>query len=121
VSTAIYIEHFPSDICPDKNVPVIAVFTKFDQFKHDIKMKLEDEGRDPGTDHDAEMERVFNQYYLASLSGPPPFVRLERMHKHDQQCTDLIEVTANALTGAYSKPLNGPIIFLREGSGVYQL
>jgi len=58
-------------------VPVIAVFTKYDQFKCDIKMKLEDEGRDPGTDFDTEVEHVFNEYYLASLSGPPPFVRLE--------------------------------------------
>ena len=58
-------------------VPVIAVFTKYDQFKRDIKMKLEDEGRDPGTHFDTEVESVFNQYYLASLSGPPPLVRLE--------------------------------------------
>ena len=58
-------------------VPVIAVFTKFDQFKRDIKMKLEDEGRNPGTDLDTEVESVFNRYYLASLSGPPPFVCLE--------------------------------------------
>ena len=58
-------------------VPVIAVFTKFDQFKCDIKMKLEDEGRDPETYFEAEVESVFDQYYLGSLSEPPPFVRLE--------------------------------------------
>ena len=58
-------------------VPVIALFTKFDQFKLDIKMKLEDEGRDSGTHLDTEVESVFYQHYLASLSGPPPFVRLE--------------------------------------------
>ena len=58
-------------------VPVIAVFTKFDQFKHDIKMRLEDQGRDPETELDAEVENVFNQHYLASLDGPPPFIRLE--------------------------------------------
>ena len=58
-------------------VPVIAVFTKYDQFKRDIKMKLEDEGRDPDTHFDTEVESVFNRYYLASLSGPPPFVLLE--------------------------------------------
>ena len=95
-------------------VPVIAVFTKFDQFKDDIKMKLQDEGCDAGTDFDTEVESVFNRRYLASLSGPPPFVRLESeyffsqfppilisvgMHKDDQQCTDLLEVTANALSG----------------------
>ena len=60
-------------------VPVIAVFTKFDQFKRDIKMKLEGEGRGPETDFETEMERVFHRYYLDSLSRPkpPPFVRLE--------------------------------------------
>ena len=40
-------------------------------------MKLRDEGRDSGTDFDTEVESVFNRYYLASLSGPPPFIRLE--------------------------------------------
>ena len=58
-------------------VPVIAVFTKYDQFKRNIKMKLEDEGRDPGTHLDAEVERAFNRYYLTPLGGIPPFVRLE--------------------------------------------
>jgi len=57
-------------------VPVIAVFTKYDQFKRDTKMKMEDEGRDPETGLDTEVESMFNQYYLASLSGPPPFVCL---------------------------------------------
>jgi len=74
-------------------VPVIAVFTKFDQFKRDVKMRLEDkardsgthfdteveshEGPDPGTHSDTEVESVFVQNYLAPLSGAPPFVRLE--------------------------------------------
>ena len=58
-------------------VPVIAVFTKYDQFKRDIKMKLEDEGRDPEAHFDAEVKHVFDRYYLGSLSGSPPFVRLE--------------------------------------------
>ena len=56
-------------------MPVIAVFTKYDQFKRDIKMKLEDENRE--TDLDAEVEKIFNQHYLAGLGGYPPFVRLE--------------------------------------------
>jgi hypothetical protein len=58
-------------------VSVIAVFTKYDQFRRNVKMKLEDEGRDPETDLDTEVENVFDRYYLGSLSGPPPFVRLE--------------------------------------------
>jgi hypothetical protein len=61
----------------DFPVPVIAVFTKYDQFKRNIKMKLEDEGRDPGIDLNAEVENIFKQHYLASLNGPPPFIRLE--------------------------------------------
>jgi hypothetical protein len=32
-------------------VPVIAVFTKFDQFKRNIEIKLEDEGRASGKLH----------------------------------------------------------------------
>ena len=58
-------------------VPVIAVFTKFDQFKRDIKMKLEDEGRDPETHFEAEVESVFYRSYLGGLSERPLFVRLE--------------------------------------------
>ena len=56
---------------------MIAVFTKFDQFKRNIKMRLEDEGRDPEVNLDSEVEKIFNEHYLASLNGPPPFVRLE--------------------------------------------
>ena len=60
-------------------VPVIAVFTKYDQFKRNIKMVLEDEGRDQETHFETEVESVFDRWYLGSLSGPgpPPFVRLE--------------------------------------------
>ena len=58
-------------------VPVIAVFTKFDQFKREVRMKLEDQHRDPGTDLEVEMEGIFNEHYLASLRGPPPYIRLE--------------------------------------------
>ena len=58
-------------------VPVIAVFTKYDQFKRNIKMKLEDEDRGPETDLDAEAEKIFQREYLAKLNGRPPFIRLE--------------------------------------------
>ena len=61
----------------DFQVPLIAVFTKYDQFKRNIKMKLRDEGRNLEMDLSAEVENVFNQHYLAGLIGPPPFVRLE--------------------------------------------
>ena len=58
-------------------VPVIAVYTKYDQFKRNIKMKLEDEGRDQEIDLNVEVESLFNQHYLVRLNGHPLFVRLE--------------------------------------------
>ena len=57
-------------------VPVIAVFTKYDQFKRDIRMKLEDEGRLLEMDFNTKVENTFNQHYMASLNGPP-FICLE--------------------------------------------
>ena len=61
----------------DFQVPVIAVFTKCDQFKRNIRMKLEDEGRDRDMDLKTEIENEFKQRYLSRLNGSPPFVRLE--------------------------------------------
>jgi hypothetical protein len=97
---------------------VIVVFTKFDQFKKDIRMKLEDQDRDADDPAvlNAEMERVFNKEFLTNLKGSPPVVRLESenfyptsiynanyclagMHKPAQRCTDLIQTTADALAG----------------------
>jgi hypothetical protein len=52
---------------------MIAVFTKYDQFRREVKMKLEDQGRDT-LDHD--VEAIFKQHFLSGLWGPPPFVRL---------------------------------------------
>ena len=87
------LKHF-DDICPDKNgaskasfmnwgskweifqVPVIAVFTKYDQFKRNIKMKLEDENRDPAL-LDIEEKNIFKEQYLAHLTGSPRCVILE--------------------------------------------
>ena len=57
-------------------VPVIAVFTKFDQFKRDIMFKLEDEGLDQGTDLNDEVERLFHEHYQTYLEGSQWFVRL---------------------------------------------
>jgi hypothetical protein len=97
-------------------VPVIAVFTKYDQFRRNIKMKLEDQNRDPAL-LDAEAESIFSQHYLARLGSLPPFIGLESevsdnyrgtyctesplagMHKPGQKCNDLVEMTASALSG----------------------
>jgi hypothetical protein len=70
---------------------VIAVFTKYDQFRRDIEMRLEDEDRDQETQLDVEVESAFNEHYLAGLTGPPPFIRLESEVFNDQRtCIVLI-------------------------------
>ena len=58
-------------------VPVIALFTKYDQFKRDVRMMLQDEGCDRDMDLNTEVENKFKRHYLAGLNGSPPFVRLE--------------------------------------------
>jgi hypothetical protein len=63
-------------------VPVIAVFTKYDQFKREIRIWLEDERCDPEMDLDAEVEDKFKQHYLAGLNRKTPFIRLESEY-HD--------------------------------------
>lgn len=65
-------------------VPVIAVFTKFEQFKRNITMKLNEQGRDPKIHLDEEVESMFNQHYMAKLGGSPPFIRLESENFFDQ-------------------------------------
>ena len=97
-------------------VAIIAVFTKYDQFKRNIQMNVEEEGRGQETSLETGVGSAFNDHYLASLGRARPFVRLESkdffnqftpvmifcsagMHRPDQKCYDLIEVTANALSG----------------------
>jgi len=60
-------------------VPVIAVFTKYDQFRRETIFRLEDQGLDTSTNPvllNAEVERTFNEQYLAKLTGSEPAVRL---------------------------------------------
>jgi hypothetical protein len=98
---------------------VIAVFTKRDQFKREVKMKLEDQHGDEVDQAlvDREMEGIFKQYYLANLGEAPRFVCLESesftnrlagitlivfpagMDKPGKRCTPLLEETADALSG----------------------
>ena len=95
------------------------VFTKYDQFRRETIFRLEDQGLATGTDPallNAEVERIFNEEYLAKLTGSPPVVRLKSenyrlasmcyanfcpagMHKRGQQCNELIEKTADELSG----------------------
>ena len=65
-----------SDIFP---VPVIAVFTKYDQFKLNVEMNLEDNGDvNAKTNMGFEVESLFQRKYLHPLGENPCFVRLER-------------------------------------------
>ncbi|KAI9429329.1 hypothetical protein H4582DRAFT_2151569 [Lactarius indigo] len=83
------------DICPDRNVPVIAVFTKYDQFLRNVKMHLEDCGNTENVSDAAE--RQFKEHYLRHLDDGVRFVRLERMHKPETRCDALLEKTAEVL------------------------
>jgi hypothetical protein len=72
---------------------VIAIFTKFDQFKRDIKIKLEDRNLDLEIYLNDEVERLFNEQYLASLMGSPLFIRLESEDFiNELTCTILIRM-----------------------------
>ena len=53
---------------------MIAVFTKYNQFKCDIEM---DRDHDAEAQLHVEIDRVFNVKYLARLKGTPPYICLE--------------------------------------------
>ncbi|KAI9457348.1 hypothetical protein BJY52DRAFT_1096234, partial [Lactarius psammicola] len=95
---------FVRDICPDQNVPIIVVFTKYDQFLRNVKIHLEDYGN-PDDNISNVAEKQFQEHYLHPLGGDVRFVRLEsgsrvkcqEMHKQNMRCDELIEKTAAAL------------------------
>ncbi|KAH9012263.1 hypothetical protein EDB84DRAFT_1424416, partial [Lactarius hengduanensis] len=67
---------FFKDICPDQNVPIIVVFTKYDQFQRNVKINLEDQGNPDDNISDA-VEKQFREHYLDPLGDGVRFVRLE--------------------------------------------
>ncbi|KAH8986641.1 hypothetical protein EDB86DRAFT_3082693 [Lactarius hatsudake] len=87
---------FYKDICPDENVPVVVVFTKYDQFWQNVRIYVEDFGS-PGDSIIDVAEKQFQQHYLLPLGDGVKFVRLEKMHKQNMGCNRLIETTAAAL------------------------
>ncbi|KAH9169810.1 hypothetical protein EDB89DRAFT_1854135 [Lactarius sanguifluus] len=95
---------FFNDICPERNVPVIAVFTKYDQFRRNVQIHVEDFGS-PDDDVLDVAEKRFQEHYVSPLGDDVRFVRLERMlrgkyrkmHKQNLGCDKLIETTAAAL------------------------
>ncbi|KAH8986759.1 hypothetical protein EDB86DRAFT_2809421 [Lactarius hatsudake] len=87
---------FFNDICPERNVPVIAVFTKYDQFRRNVRIHVEDFGSPDDDVLDVE-EKQFQEHYVSPLGDDVRFVRLEQMHKQSLGCDKLIEATAAAL------------------------
>ncbi|KAJ3507126.1 hypothetical protein NLJ89_g6477 [Agrocybe chaxingu] len=91
------LKHF-KDICPDQNVPIIGVFTKYDQFRRNIKMHLQDhQNENLGGNPADEADRRFEEDYLRPLGEGARFVRVEKMHKANARCDELVEKTAEAL------------------------
>ncbi|KAN0136631.1 hypothetical protein V8E53_005678 [Lactarius tabidus] len=90
---------FYENICPDQNVPVIAVFTKYDQFQFNVEMDVSDDpDKYPDSTSVAEVaEKRFQDHYLRPLGDDVRYVRLEKMHLKDSRCDSLVEETAEAL------------------------
>ena len=97
-------------------VPVIAVFTKYDQFLRNVGMQLADYPDEyPDGNVSDVAEKLFQEYYLHPLGDDFGYVRLEsgfrvncqvyftcwcslaEMHREDGRCDKLIENTAMAL------------------------
>ncbi|KAH9052229.1 hypothetical protein EDB87DRAFT_1570686 [Lactarius vividus] len=84
--------------------PVIAVFTKYDQFRRNVQIHVEDFGSPDDDVHDVT-EKRFQEHYVSPLGDGVRYVRLERrlrgkyrkMHKQSLGCDKLIETTAAAL------------------------
>ncbi|KAN0137719.1 hypothetical protein V8E53_004475 [Lactarius tabidus] len=97
------------DICPDENVPVIAVFTKYDQFLRNVKIHLEDYGN-PDDDVSDVAKRQFKEHYLRHLGhSDVRFVQLEKMHKPEMQSGFY---AAHALLAETVEALNGEVLAL---------
>lgn len=99
-------------------VPVIAVFTKYEVFRLEVRFSVEDkkglDGKDLLNETGRECEKVFQEKYLNILGGEPKVVRLEGelaiwfmsiegsnslrgMERDDGRCDDLIGTTVDAL------------------------
>jgi hypothetical protein len=89
---------FFENICPDQNVPVIAVFTKYDQFRFNVEMDMfDDPDKYPDSNVSRVVEKRFQEYYLHPLGHDVRYVRLEKMNMKDSRCDSLVEKTAAAL------------------------
>jgi len=91
---------FSKDICSDQNVPVIVVFTKYDQFLRNVEMHVVDypnEYLDITGNVSEVAEKQYQEHYLRPLGDDVRYVRLQKLHMKNRRCDDLIEKTAAAL------------------------
>ncbi|KAN0127811.1 hypothetical protein V8E53_014367 [Lactarius tabidus] len=89
---------FYKDICLDKNVPVIVVFTKYDQFLRNVEMQVLDYPDDyPDGNVTDAAGKLFREHYLDPLGDDVKYVQLQKMHRQGGHCGDLLEKTATAL------------------------
>ncbi|KAJ7708275.1 hypothetical protein B0H17DRAFT_917384, partial [Mycena rosella] len=103
------------NICPDKNVPVILLFTKYEAFRRNVQIDLDpeeevDDLEDLQRRAHHECQEIFDAQYLSHV-GETPFVKLEGetvtinslstgMDKADQPCDELLRATMDALNPA---------------------
>ncbi|SRR6266404_3585080 len=111
----------PVTICNTSlfEVPVIVVFTKYDQFLRNVQIDLEDRNyEDPSIDISEEakekaVKEIFEEHYLRPLGDGVVWVRLQSefgikclgnvlmfltdMGMKETRCNNLLEVTATAL------------------------
>ncbi|KAN0127825.1 hypothetical protein V8E53_014381 [Lactarius tabidus] len=89
---------FYKDICLDKNVPVIVVFTKYDQFLCNVEMQVLDYPDEyPDGNVTEAAGKLFREHYLDPLGDDVKYVQLQKMQKERGHCGDLLEKTATAL------------------------
>lgn len=95
-------------------VPIIAVFTKHDQFLRNVAIDLEDYGNPFSNTVSEEAEGQYKEHYLRHLGDGARFLRLgspfvvkcagpyanplvKEMHKPETRCHSLLRETVNAL------------------------
>ncbi|KAF8264734.1 hypothetical protein EI94DRAFT_1805403 [Lactarius quietus] len=89
---------FYDKICPDPKVPVVVVFTKYDQFLFNVEMDVfDDPDKYPDGDVSDEAKKIFEEHYLRPLGDDARYVRLEKMNAEESRCDILIEKTAAVL------------------------
>jgi len=72
---------------------VIAVFTKYNEFRFEIErsLRLEDQDPDAKAQLHAEIDRVFNEHYLAHLKRTPPYICLENLASLKSEVSATVE------------------------------